>query len=232
MQLSHLAMFALLLPLSVFAQWTPPAQSAPKVPAGAAIRAVAVDPVGDNFNPGPDVIGLDASTDGAQLTMVLTFAGAILPPPGNGSGNEVVGIIDLDTDQNGATNGVNGGAVAQFCPSPVAGFGPDYELSFPNVTRAELKRLSDGALLGGFTVVYGPDRVTLTVPNALLGDDGIANIAAVIGNFATPTDCVPDGNSLTSSQGSGQSIPALSAGSLLLLALAAGVLGLGFMRRT
>jgi hypothetical protein len=220
---------ALLLPLSVSAAWTVPTTQAPKVPNGT-IGGSVNDPVGDNFNPGPDLDGFSASYDGTNLTFVLSFTAAILPPPGNGSGNEVIGIIDIDTDQNGAT-GDPSNAIAQFCPSPPQNFGPEFEISFPEGKAAQLRRMSDKALLGGFTVTYGPDSVTVVVPNALLSDDGNVNVAAVIGNVAAPTDCAPDASVVSTGQGSVRAIPLLTRWALLGLALTAGMLGLLFARR-
>ncbi len=222
-------MAALLLPLSVSAAWTVPNTQAPKVPNGSIVGSVS-DPVGDNFNPGPDLDGFSASNDGTNLTLVLSFAGAILPPPGNGSGNEVVGIIDVDADQNGAT-GNPSNAITTFCPSPPMNFGPEFEINFPETKTAELRRVSDNVVLGGLNVTYGPDSVTVVVPNALLSDDGNVNVAAVIGNVSAPTDCAPDGSVLSSGQGAARAIPLLTRWTLLGLALAAGMLGLLFARR-
>ena len=104
-------------------------------------------------------------------------------------------------------------------------FGPEVEINFP------LPPDRASAVLGGsYTVTYGTNTVTLVIPNAALGDDGNVNLAAVIGNVSSPTDCVPDGSLLASGQGTPASIPALGDWSMLGLLLATAMFGLWFAR--
>jgi hypothetical protein len=215
---------ALLLPLAAQAAWTPKPAPATQV-TGGVVTGTVTDPAGDTFAAGPDATSMSATNDGTNLTIVLTFAGAIQPPPGNGSGNEVIGIIAMDLDQNPATSPLKGNSIDQFCPTQPSSFGPEVEISFPVPdTRAS------AALGGGYTVTYGANTVTLVIPNAALGDDGNVNLAAVIGNIPAPTDCIPDGSLLASGQGTPASIPALGEWSMLGLLLATAMLGLWFAR--
>ena len=220
------------------------AENTPAAPADepVSILASVTDPVGDTFNPGPDLNELSASTDGTSLNMTLSFVDPIVPPgpsapSGDGGGNEVVGAIDLDVDQDGATGAPSDNSVAVFCPDPPADFGPEFEVSLfdfdPGTGTAPIFDLTDGTNGAGNTVgeaqvTFNDASIDVVVPNNTISDDGIANIATVIGNLATPTDCAPDGAVLTSSFQGAPAVPALNAWGLLAmlvaLALAGGVL--------
>ncbi len=230
----------LLLAAPAFARWTADQPPAPKAANPAEIRASVTDPVGDNFNPGPDLTGFSATTDGTNLTMVLTFAGAIEPPPGTGGGNEVVGGIDIDTDQNGATGDPAGAIVGTFCPQPPAGFGPEFEVSLftfdPLTGTADVLETAGFTPVGTADVTFAATSVTIVVANSVLGgDDGIADLATVIGNSATPTDCAPDGAVLASDlQGTvppAAAVPALSVAGLMALLLLLASVAVVVMRR-
>lgn len=228
------------LPLAASAEWEVPSQSAAPVADAELIRATAADPTGDTFNPGPDLTGITADTDGTSLTITLDFAGNIEPPPGGGTGIEVVGFIDLDTDQNGAT-GTAGGNVGTFCPMPPANFGADFSIdvgSFDPMTNTVTVTDSAAMPVGTAAISYTATSLTVVVANATLGgDDGIADINTVIGNQPAPTDCAPDGAVLTSTLGGGTVLPApaavptLNQWGIALLALLAGIGGLVMRRR-
>lgn len=109
---------------STAAQWPEPGNPREPVAPAQSIQATAADPTGDTFNPGWDLTSISGETDDTTLTLTLTFAGTITPPPSGpgpegqppGGGNEVIGFIDLDVDQNAATGGTPN--VGVFCPQP------------------------------------------------------------------------------------------------------------------
>lgn len=222
-------------PLLAIAGWDVPSQSAAPATAAQEIRATAVDPVGDTFNPGPDITSFSAETDGTDLILTLTFDGAIEPPPGSGGGNEVIGFIDIDADQDALT-GIAGGNVGIFCPSPPA-IGMDFFIdlgSYDAMTGTADVVDASPAIVGTAQVTYGANTVTAVVANALLSDDGIADLNTVIGNSANPTDCAPDGALLTSTvagAGTPTAVPMLNTWGLVFLTLLAGVTGLVAYRR-
>lgn len=218
------------------AQWQPPEHTAEPGAGNPAVRASSSDPVGDIFNPGPDLAGIFAQTDGADLVLRLDFDGFIERPPGSGNDNEVVGFIDIDSDQQAAT-GLNGGNVTAFCPAPPAEFGVDFVVNlgtFDPGTNTVVLQNDAGIPVGAVPIAFTSNRLTVTIPNALISDDGIVNVNTVIGNIAAPTDCAPDGAVLTSDQSEGirpapASVPAMSSSSLVVLAF--GLLMSGFMLR-
>lgn len=54
-----------------------------------------------------------------------------------------------------------------------------------------------GSVVGTGTATLGTDRVTVVIPLTVVGgDDGYVDTAAILGNAAGPTDCVPDGRVL------------------------------------
>mgnify|MGYP002478197941 CR=1 FL=1 len=228
----------LAVPVMAAAQWTAPDTPAPRAAEPVQIRAAVTDPVGDNFNPGPDLTSFSAATDGVNLTFGMTFAGAIEPPPGTGGGNEVGGFIDIDVDQNGAT-GLPGGNVGVFCPAPPASFGPEFFVELftfnPATNTADIVETAGFTVVGSATVTFAPTSMTIVVPNAVIGDDGIADVATVIGNIPAPTDCAPDGAVLASDFAQGlpepTEVPALTAWGMAALILFAGMIGFVLLRR-
>jgi hypothetical protein len=221
---------ALVLTTASLAQWTPPGEPAERVAGAGADRATTNDPIGDTFNPGPDLTALTAVTDNTTLTLRLEFAGTIQPPPSGpinqglpAPGNEVVGFIDLDVDQQGAT-GQDGGNVGVFCPQAPTGFGVDFfvNLNAYDSQTGTVQLFDTNGPVGPVPVVYTSNSITVDVPNSMMGDDGIVDAATVIGNLPNPTDCAPDGGVLTSDRGvpaEPQTVPVLSPWGLGVMAL-------------
>ncbi|MBI3963319.1 MAG: hypothetical protein HY335_11255 [Deinococcus sp.] len=171
-----------------------------------------IDPSGDTFAAPPppptvyDLTSLKAIRGTSSLVLELTFTTTVVPPSYPFSGpNELRGFIELDTDQNLAT-----GAAPQtdiFCPaasglrvefilqctySPVS---PDWQLTSTSL-----------GLLGAVTATYAGSKVTLTIPlsgPAGIADDGILNLAGVLGNKSQPTDCVPSPGHYSVARGQG-----------------------------
>lgn len=230
---SILGLTALVIATSAAAQWPEPGNPRDPVAPAESIQATAADPIGDTFNPGPDLTGISGETDGTTLTLTLTFDGTITPPSApnlNGQlppgSNEVIGFIELDIDQDGAT-GSTSGPITVFCPEPPANFGSEFIVDL-GVYDAQAGTVILEPAGGGPTPVgsgvpvpisYTSNSLTVDVPNSALGDDGIVDAVTVIGNFANPTDCAPDGGVLATDRGAPQlqSVPAMSATGLAIL---------------
>lgn len=210
-------------------QWVPNPDPAAARGASSIVGSVN-DPVGDTFNAGPDLTLFSASGNPTSTTFVLQFAGPIQAPPGTQAGNEVVGFIDIDADQNAAT-GIAGGAPGTFCPTAPSSFGMDFSInlgSFDPINSTVAISDSSSSAVGVAPITYGPDSITVTVPNGLIGGDPVLNSATVIGNIPAPTDCAPDnGAVLVAGTAPAVSVPAIgnvATWMLLSLVLAAGIL--------
>jgi hypothetical protein len=167
------------------------------------------DPAGDTFGTGPvqlDVTGLYAETDAGLLTLQMVFGGPI-SPPGTGNPDEVVGLIEIDRD-NSSLTGLPF-ATALFCPAPPP-VGVDYFIdisSYDSVGGTMVLFFIDEFTLiaspvGLVDATFASDGFTVEIPLSLLEnwgpEEGIVDVAAVIGTPAEPTDCAPDGSALTS----------------------------------
>ncbi len=185
--------------------------------------AVVGDPTGDTFGGGAlqlDIIQLSATTNGSQLMVSVSFAGSISPGD-SGNPDAVVGFIDLDTDQNTSTGVSN---VGLFCPAPPMIGADFYVFLFAYDSATGMAELLDstGALVGTVPVAFQSQSFGVDLPLSLLSDDGTVDVATVLGTFQEPTDCAPNGATLTSD---GIPIPTLGEwGALLMGSL---LLGLG-----
>lgn len=227
---------AAIVTASASAQWSAPDEPREPVTPTESIRASASDPVGDNFNPGPDLTGISGETDGTTLFLTLTFADTISPPPAIGpgpgptgddpGGNEVVGFIELDIDQDGGT-GTASGPIFQFCPQPPANFGSEFLVDLGNydpqtgTVALEPIGIVPKGVETPVPITYTSNSLTVEVPNSAIGDDGIVDAVTVIGNLPAPTDCAPDGGVLSTDRGlpRAESVPAMSATGLAVLCL-------------
>lgn len=224
------------LPLVANAEWQKPAQAPSPAIHSEAIRASVSDPVGDTFAPGPDIIGIIAVNDDTGLSLFVSFAGPIEPPPGTGSGMEVIGFIDLDTDQNAAT-GTPGGSISIFCPQPPANFGVDFSIdlgSFDPINNTVNLLDSGGVPVDTAHIQYGTNSLFVVVAS-ISGHP--VNLNIVTGNQQAPSDCAPDGAILTSTLSfpprpfPGIPVPSLNPWGMMLLILLTGIVGLSLQRR-
>lgn len=166
------------------------------------------DPIGDIFGFGPgqhDITAISGTGDVSTFCLTVEFAGPV-DPADAGSGQEVVGFIEFDTDEN-ATTGFPGN-VDLFCPTP-AGIGVEVTLDMFSVSGGFGTLLPSGDLV---PVVFTENSFTAAIPLAALGGDNSFNFAAVLGTMAEPTDCAPNGGSIHSPDGS--IVPAPTIGSI------------------
>lgn len=231
-----LAASIIFLSFSVQSAWERPDTQPSTVRGVTSILATAVDPTGDNFNPGPDLTSFSATSDGTNLNLELTFAGPINPPD-QPDGTEVIGAIELDLDQSDATGSPDYSSVFEFCPSVPDSFGPDVFVSLfdydPVTETAPVISLDTLNAIGDVPVIYLADSVAVSVPLELISDDGIVDTITIIGNFDDPTDCAPDDAVLTSTLlPSAQPVPTLSNAALAILLLLMVMIAVAATRRS
>ncbi|GAB4183460.1 MAG: hypothetical protein Tsb002_05640 [Wenzhouxiangellaceae bacterium] len=208
----------LLLPTLSQAQWPIPIP-VPPVPQPVEIPGGATDPAGDNINNGPDVLGLNASTINDQLLIRLELAERIVPGQ-----IDLAGGIDLDINRSGS-NGDPTSLTAIFCPQPAADFGPEFAIDLFSINwqqaSAEVIRLPDRLVVGSARLSVQGSTLNLVINNRKIADDGILNLAAVVGTRSQPSDCIPDGAVVTSRGGTPAplAVPALNPLALVLLTL-------------
>jgi hypothetical protein len=157
------------------------------------------DPVGDTFGVSPlhDATAYSATTDGDVLTLSMRFAEPIThtrPGP-----SALVGYLDLDTDMSPAT-GVTSHVTDEPQCSP-SSLGVDYYVdleTFCDCCPYAGVYNAQGEPIAAVPMTLEGNAFTVTVPLGVLGgDDGFVNTAAVVGNGAGATDCVPNGGYLT-----------------------------------
>jgi len=169
-----------------------------------------VDASGDAFGPATfDVVGLTTERTPSVLRIAITFDAAtppVIPAAGAmAAPGELVGFIDLDLDTSSATGFAS--ANATYCPcAPVSAIGSDLFISlFQRNAAGNYDVISTATLLdvGDAVPSLSAAVLTLTIQlTSLAGDDGIANMSAVLGDFLGPTDCLPDaGAAFTTSAG-------------------------------
>lgn len=156
----------------------------------AALGQIITDPLGDDVtspeNPIVDIASVDGGSDGMSVTIKVDFSPDTVM-------SQVVGIIDLDTDQNAATG----------IPANANGFlgatqdlGVDYMLSLfalPGGGPVDVMNATTGETMGTVPAVFNGQSLSITVPLAMLGnDDGNMNVGMILGNFPQPTDAAPN----------------------------------------
>ncbi len=163
-------------------------------------RVAVVDPRGDTYNGSaiPDVISLTVTPGQDTVTISLGFAGLVSSSE-SGLPNAVIGLIDLDIDQDAQTGFV---ALADIYgpPGTQSGLGVEYYvyLFLDPQGNAFVVNSGTAAIAGLAPVTFGDSSLTLKIPLASLGyDDGNMNIAAVVGTVQAPTDVVPNVGHLT-----------------------------------
>ncbi|MEO6197060.1 MAG: hypothetical protein ABIP58_03020, partial [Dehalococcoidia bacterium] len=179
---------------------TPPPTDCPSSPDYSFAFA---DPVGDGFGSlpgGHDITGLLVlGADFSTVCVTLEFDGPV-SPWGAVDGHEVGGYIDFDTDENAATGG---SSVDYYCPSP-AGIGADAVVDLFSYSGGTVSVYGSGGIV---TVIFGATSLTVVMPSTIIGDASFL-VGSVIGTRLEPTDCVPNGGSIHSPDGT--NIPAPS----------------------
>ena len=157
------------------------------------------DPLGDTFGfgqPQHDIVSVAGGFDAESLCLTVEFADA-LDPAG------LAAFMDFDTDADRNT-----------------GFDSELDYSCPGLSGLGVETsaffLGDAGLLVTFGSFFGvlptsPDfgavlfsdtSFTLILPLAALGGDGMLNFGMSVANLGGPTDCLPDGGSISCSGGS------------------------------
>jgi hypothetical protein len=160
------------------------------------------DPIGDTFGlPGYvqwDVSAFTITRETDGITVRLDFANDLaLPTPGDP--NALVGLVELDLDQNKATGKL--GYVDQLrTDGDSTGLGVDAALNLSNIAADSTLMVynSGGSPTGKAKVTVGGRRLTIRVPSTLLGDDdGYLDAAVIVGNSGrSPTDLAPQAGHL------------------------------------
>ncbi len=133
-----------------------------------------------------------ASTNTFCLT--VEFVGPV-DPADAGTGQEVVGFIEFDTDEN-LTTGFSGN-VDFFC-SGQTGIGIETTLDMFSVAGGFATLFPSSELV---PVIFNGNSFTAAIPLSALGGDSAFNFAKVLGTIAEPADCAPPEGSIHSPDG-------------------------------
>jgi hypothetical protein len=156
------------------------------------------DPIGDTFGlPAGlqwDITALSVTRETDGITVRLDFANTVAMPLA-ADPNALVGLVELDLDQNRATGKLgyvdqlrkDGGATELGVDAAIniSQIAPDSTLLVYNM---------GGNPVGKAKVTIGGRRLTIHVPAALLDDDdGYVDAAVIVGNQGhSPTDLAPE----------------------------------------
>jgi plastocyanin len=163
--------------------------------------ATVADAAGDTFGSEGvrwDATAMTVSRDTDAVTVVLEFARAVISPM-SGDTTAVIGVVDLDLDQNAETGNqsvadefrLDGGSTEMGSEALInlTAFAADSSVEVRNVLRLPAGRVRP---------VFEGRRITVRVPRLLLGgDDGFVNATAIVGDRHRPTDIVPETGHLT-----------------------------------
>jgi hypothetical protein len=162
--------------------------------------SIVSDPIGDTLTAGyPDVISVQATFDNELLTFVVDFDDVIFPlsalTPSTIPTNTILPFIDIDTDQNPATGFTP--VTSRLTPSfgyPPVSLGDEFSIS-PGGAQGPTDAYVRNSELGNLAFIvpdafsFSSHSFSLTVPLALLADDGLANYSVfVFGGVAGPAD--------------------------------------------
>jgi hypothetical protein len=155
------------------------------------------DPIGDTFGlPAGlqwDIVALAVARETDGITVRLDFANEVAMPL-VADPNALVGLVELDLDQNRATGKL--GYVDQLRKDGGATeMGVDAAINISQIAPDSTLLVYDmgGNPVGKAKVTIGAHRLTIRVPAALLGnDDGYVDAAVIVGNQGhSPTDLAP-----------------------------------------
>lgn len=168
-----------------------PQASAPlrtQVPAAVPVAPIIDDPLGDHLtSPGNLIVDIDTvagGTDGTDVTIKVNFSPDTVM-------SEVVGYIDLDTDQN-PTTGISPNANLYL--GTTQDIGVDFFLSLFSLPFSGLVDVYNSTFgwVGSVPATIVGQTLEVTIPLAMLGgDDGTMDVGMVLGNFSEPTDAAP-----------------------------------------
>jgi hypothetical protein len=175
----------------------------------ASSSGIHLDPAGDTFGVGVvqhDIINISSTINAGLLTLSIVFSDTI-SPPGTGNPDDVIGFIDIDRDGSPLSGVQSFSSI--YCPMPPT-LGMDYFIPLPTYdsgTNTMLLIFVDeftGSAIPAGTVntSFTSNSVTIEIPLSFLSvlgpEEGIIDIASVVGSTLAPTDCAPDNIALTS----------------------------------
>jgi hypothetical protein len=161
------------------------------------------DPIGDTFGLAGglqwDLTELTVTRETDGITVRLDFANDVSLPL-VADPNALVGLVELDLDQNRATGKL--GYVDQLRKDGGStGLGVDAALNISQIAPDSTVLVYDmgGNPTGKAKVTIGSRRLTIHVPSALIGnDDGYVDAAVIVGNQGrSPTDLAPQSGHLS-----------------------------------
>ena len=145
----------------------------------ASLPTVVTDSVGDGG--AVDIREIRGASTGGNLTLQLVLATPLNP-------FNFGGYLGLDTDQDRFT-----GILYPFA-DPAQDIGCEYFVDFFSLGSNLINVFNaNGIFLGAVPATSDSNSFTFSVPLSLLGsDDGLVDLAAVVGNSAGPTDWIPN----------------------------------------
>lgn len=162
-------------------------------------QALLIDPAGDQFAAAehyvpPDVVQLKAWVEAGELQIRIWFTD--FPQPGDWADDEALaGYVDLDVDQNPATGATP--FTDRLRPgSGSTGLGAEFSVAlFAANGRFDVldKR---GSVIGNVRSRFAGNTVRMWIPLSLIGDDGLVDLAVIVGTVQQLSDIAPDDGSL------------------------------------
>jgi uncharacterized repeat protein (TIGR01451 family) len=166
------------------------------------VEADLIDAAGDTFSgtgTAYDVKSITTSLASTALTVSIEFTAAPTLPLTSGvaaTSAQLAGFLCFDTDEDPATGWPSANSYYCPCATPgVSAIGVEYfvDLFSRDATGYPIRSTASPATpVGRATPSLAGNVLTLTIPLAALGDDGITGMNALLGNGAVPGDCVPD----------------------------------------
>lgn len=162
-----------------------------------------VDPTNDTFETAasnglvaPDITRVTVWPDAGSLNIEIEFTTTVVSDM-TGGPNVVTGFLDIDADQNSATG--DGALTDLFRPGGTpTGLGVDFGvimLSDPSGNFGLVDVANQ--VVTTFTPIFAGNLLTLRIPRSQLGgDDGLVDLATVVGTNPEPTDIAPNNGSI------------------------------------
>ena len=152
------------------------------------------DAVGDTFGTpfvSHDITSAETTVTDTDITFILSFLADIAPPSDFTSFNNVVGFIDIDTDQNASTGSISNQSL--LSPNGPSGLGIEYYVDlFSEAFTPGFVDVIDALTflpVGSVPISFEPRAFSLTIPLAMLGgDNGNTNYGAIVGDFFDSSD--------------------------------------------
>jgi hypothetical protein len=168
----------------------------PSCSAGAAFSFVVPDPPDDAFGAGPlrhEITAVSGKVDATHFCLRVQFAGPI-DPADELSAQRLVGFVEFDTDQNAATGFLS--LIDAFCPEPgKIRIEAVLDLFRVSAGFAAMPQTTGGP--ASVPVAFDANSFTALIPLSTIGGDSDFDVAMVLGTEAEPTDCAPNGGSIT-----------------------------------